>query len=360
MKAKGRKAGSLKARKKLVFAARAPSEAQSLEKICDDIKSLKVQGARNIAIKAVEAINIHSRYSQAASPEGFYGELIEAADMLASTRPTEPMLRNSIRYILAKVEKEMAVQKRQRGIGHHIISAIKGASGKALDASHVDQLRTFVGIESSNYIENMSHGIEQIAMHGARQVPHGATVLVHCHSSTVTAILKNAWKQGRLRRVFCTETRPKYQGRITAKELSDAGIDTTLIVDSAAAVFLPQCDLVLVGADAISAGGDLANKIGTCAIATLAHAHHVRLLSAAEIYKFEPVTAWGSQIVIEERDTSEVADTSQMPHVKIRNPAFDITAAKYIGGYITERGVIAPASFAAVAGQEFALERKKH
>ena len=310
----------------------AKPKPETVDSICADIKALKIQGARNIAIAAVRALVITSSASNAKSPKQFYGELIESAELLASTRPTEPMLRNSIRLVFANLERKIA----------------GGAS--------VPALKKAVKEEYDNYLINVQKGIGAIAHYGSSIVPKGGKVLVHCHSSSVVGILKSAFDNGNLGSVICTETRPKYQGRITARELSEYGIDTTLIVDSAAGVFIPQVDMVLVGADAVSATGDLVNKIGTRGIAQIAFDCGVPFYSAAEIYKFEPVTVWGRQIEIEERDTEEVISRWELPKAKVRNLAFDQTPAKYVKAFITEKGVFPPYAMFSVAGQEFKIK----
>ncbi|MFA5106268.1 MAG: S-methyl-5-thioribose-1-phosphate isomerase [Candidatus Micrarchaeia archaeon] len=312
--------------------AKDKAKPETVDSICSGIKSLKIQGARNVAIAAVRALAITAGESKARAPSRFYGELLEAAELLASTRPTEPMLRNSIRLVLANIEKRI-----EKGQG-------------------VAQLKAAVKKEYSQYLSNVQMGIDAIAGYGAALVPKGGRVLVHCHSSSVVAILKKAYDTGRLDSVTCTETRPRYQGRITARELSEHGIDTTIVVDSAAAVFIPQVDMVLVGADAVSATGDLVNKIGTRGIAQIAFDCGVPFYSAAEIYKFEPVTVWGRQIEIEERDTEEVVARLELPKAKVRNLAFDLTPAKYVKAFVTERGVVPPYSMLSIAGQEFKIK----
>ncbi len=312
--------------------AKEKNKPETVESICADIRSLKIQGARHVAIGAVRALAITARSSKAKSPRQFYGELLESAELLASTRPTEPMLRNSIRLVLANIEKKM---------------------GKKQD---VAQLRRAVEREYAQYLANVQKGIDAIAQYGAGLVPKGGRVLVHCHSSSVVGILKRAFDTGRLASVICTETRPRYQGRITARELSEYGIDTTLVVDSAAAVFIPHVDMVLVGADAVSATGDLVNKIGTRGIAQIAFDCGVPFYSAAEIYKFEPITVWGRQIQIEERDTEEVISRGELPRAKARNLAFDLTPAKYVKAFVTEKGIVPPYAMLSVAGQEFKIK----
>ncbi|MGC8949522.1 MAG: S-methyl-5-thioribose-1-phosphate isomerase, partial [Thermoprotei archaeon] len=171
----------------------------------------------------------------------------------------------------------------------------------------------------------------------------------------VTSILVTTHKMGKNIKVYVNETRPKYQGYITALELSREGIDVTLVIDAAAGYFLRNADLVLVGADAISSHGALVNKIGTSQLALLARTMNVPFYSAAETYKFSPNTMIGEMIEIEERDYTEVVDKDFIDKYKInvRNPAFDITPPQYISAIITEKGIIPPIGVALILVEEY-------
>jgi len=155
--------------------------------------------------------------------------------------------------------------------------------------------------------------------------------------------------------VVCCETRPRWQGRITAEELANAGMDVTLTVDMGVNKFMKKADMVIVGADAVTAMGDLINKVGTSALARLARMNDVSFYSAAELYKYDPLTIYGAREAIEERDPKEVWEKPPKG-VKISNPAFDATAARYINGYITEMGVVPPQALWTVAMKKLARE----
>ncbi len=274
--------------------------------------------------------------SRAKSAPALMAELVKSADALAASRPTEPMMRNSLnealRYFFSKLLKNKKMT--------------------------VSGLKREVAAAERSFEKEFSQSQESIAELGAKEIPKGAAVLTHCHSSTVTAILKKAHKMGKGISAICCETRPLYQGRITAKELASAGIPTTLIIDSAARTFMRDADLALVGADAITSSGELVNKIGTSMVAFLAYEEEIKFYSAAELYKFDPLTLWGKVEPIEERAASEVADAREFPKVKIRNPAFDLTPAKHITAYITEHGVVAPGSLFALATRHFDLQNR--
>ncbi|MDD1697689.1 MAG: ribose 1,5-bisphosphate isomerase, partial [Methanoregula sp.] len=152
-------------------------------------------------------------------------------------------------------------------------------------------------------------------------------------------------RSGKEIEVFATEVRPRNQGYVTIRTLNDAGIKTNFIVDSAVRSFIHEVDLVIVGADAVTVNGAVVNKIGTSQVAHTAHEARVNVLVAAETYKFAPRTIIGELITIEERGGNEIlADeiSRSLPHVTVRNPAFDVTPAEFIDLIVTEAGVIPP------------------
>ncbi|MEM4702681.1 MAG: ribose 1,5-bisphosphate isomerase, partial [Archaeoglobaceae archaeon] len=176
-----------------------------------------------------------------------------------------------------------------------------------------------------------------------KRIKDGSTILTHCNSSTAIAVIKKAHEMGKKLEVIATESRPRWQGHITARQLKEAGIDVTVIVDSAVRFFMKEVDLVLVGADTITANGALINKIGTSQIALCAKEARVPFIVAAETYKFSPRTLAGELVVIEERSAEEVLPKELLDlGIKARNPAFDVTPRDYIDVIITEIGAIPP------------------
>ena len=304
--------------------------SKGVEKICRDIKALRIQGARNVAQSAIKAMALQARESDAESVEELKSDLLVAADELARARPTEPMLQNSLRFLFV----EMGKYKRK----------------------DVHELKEILAHEEKVLLNRFSANASKIADFGAQEIPKNATILTHCHSSTVTGAIKRAYDLGKNPSVICLETRPRFQGRITAEELGRHGIETTLFVDSAVASVMREATMVLVGADSVLSRGDLINKIGTLAVAQVAYDSDVPFLCCAELSKFDPLTIFGRVTEIEERDPKEVADPKKFKRVKVRNPAFDRTPAKYISAYITEKGVVSPHAIATIAMGEFSLE----
>lgn len=186
--------------------------------------------------------------------------------------------------------------------------------------------------------------------------PGSFSVLTHCNTGalatggygTALGVVRRLHEVGRLRNVFADETRPWLQGsRLTAWELARDNIPVTLNSDSAAAAILRQGDVkwVIVGADRITANGDVANKIGTYSLAVLARYHQVRFMVVAPSSTVDMALASGDDIPIEERDSSELLDIQGAPiaprGIKAYNPVFDVTPAGLIDVIVTEKGVVA-------------------
>ena len=196
-----------------------------------------------------------------------------------------------------------------------------------------------------------------IGQHGAALVPDQKTVLTHCNAGalatagygTALGVIRAAWEGGKKIDVFADETRPFLQGsRLTAWELQQDGIPTSIITDNMAGHFLRsgRIGCVVVGADRIAANGDVANKIGTYPLAVLAKENGVPFYVAAPVSTFDLTLASGEQIPIEQRAAAEVTHVfgvAVAPHgIGVENPAFDVTPARYVTAIITERGVVRP------------------
>src|SRR5260221_5283465 len=197
----------------------------------------------------------------------------------------------------------------------------------------------------------------RIGEHGLTILPDGANVLTHCNTGalatggigTALAPIYLAHEQGRKVHVYVDETRPLLQGsRLTMWELGHAGIPCTLITDAVAATLMRQAkvDVVLVGADRICANGDFANKIGTYGLAVVARHHGVPFYCAAPWSTVDVTLADGDLIPIEQRSPAEVtviAGRRTAPSgAAALNPAFDVTPARYVTGFITDRGIVQP------------------
>jgi methylthioribose-1-phosphate isomerase len=193
-----------------------------------------------------------------------------------------------------------------------------------------------------------------IGRHGAALVPDGKTVLTHCNAGalatagygTALGVIRAAVESGKRIDVFADETRPFLQGaRLTAWELQQDRIPTTLITDNMAGHFLRsgRIGCVIVGADRIASNGDVANKIGTYSVAVLAKENGVPFYVAAPVSTFDLTLASGDEIPIEQRPSSEVTQMFGVPiapeNIPVENPAFDITPARYVTAIICEYGI---------------------
>jgi ribose 1,5-bisphosphate isomerase len=289
--------------------------AEIVKDTAERIRKLQVQGARNVAIAAVKAIQTQAEKTRAKNKAAFLSELKEAQTIFVASRETEPLMRNAIRFINTKAQ---------------------GA-----DTEKVAELSRLVSSAANQFLTELDASRERVAEIGAKRIWDGMVIFTHCHSSTVTCMMAKAKNQGKNFKVICTETRPAFQGRITAKELVDLGIETTFIVDSATRTFIGDADFVVVGADAITSEGNVVNKIGTSAIAVLSHEARKPFYAVSELLKFDPETLGGACEKIEQRSTAEVWSEAP-PKLTIRNPAFDVTPHRYIHGLICEEGIIAP------------------
>jgi len=249
----------------------------TLQQVVADIKSLKIQGAQATAEAALLAWD-------AAKDKKLASKLLKTA------RPTEPMLFNAIS------------------------AAEKGADPKKL-------------------IVKFKLDKEKIYQFGASLIKNNSTVFTHCHSSTVVGILKEAKNQGKKFTVNNTETRPMFQGRITASDLAKSGIKVNHYVDSAALQAMKSADIFLIGADWISPKG-VANKIGTEMFAEDAYERKIPVYCCSHSWKFSR-----ADIVIEQRPAKEVWQNAPK-NVRVQNPAFEMAEAKYVKGVISEVGVL--------------------
>jgi len=291
--------------------------------VANAIKTMIIRGAPAIGVAAAMGVAIGVQKSE--NPDADFAKI---CDTLAATRPTAVNLFWGI--------------ERMRRLYH------------SLNGESVETKRQKMIDEAIRVREEDIAICREIGRHGASLVPDNKTVLTHCNAGalatagygTALGVIRAAWESGKNIDVFADETRPFLQGaRLTAWELMQDGIPTTLITDNMAGHFLKsgRIGCVVVGADRIAANGDVANKIGTYSVAVLAKENGVPFYVAAPISTLDLTLADGSQIPIEERAAREVTSVFGVPvapeGVGVCNPAFDVTPNKYVAGIITERGV---------------------
>ncbi len=285
---------------------------EEISKIAEGIRSLEIQGARNVAIAGLRALRILVKNAEVDNRSELLGRMSETARELSLIRVTEPGLRN----VLASV---IHATKKQGDLG-------------------LDQSRIHAEGKIDDMLEVLDSNLAKIREHGADVIEDGATVFTHCHSSSVTSLIISESKHKEVS-VICTETRPRWQGRKTARELADNGVDTTLFVDSATHMYLSEADLVLIGADSVG-GGRLYNKIGSYMVISFAKDLGIPSYSVCETQKFDPLVAIGYVQPVEQRASSEVIE-GNVPF-KVRNPAFETVPIDMFNGIITEQGIVAP------------------
>jgi methylthioribose-1-phosphate isomerase len=294
------------------------------------IKTMVIRGAPAIGVAAAMGLALGMKRSKATGTKQFVTEFQKACDVMAATRPTA-------------VNLFWAIDRMKRTFAD---AAQAGGS--------VAEIAQRLETEALRIHDEDVASCRAMGAHGAALVPESATILTHCNAGalatagygTALGVIRAAVEHGKRVAVLADETRPFLQGaRLTAWELVKDGIDTTVITDNMAATMMQQglVDLVVVGADRIAANGDVANKIGTYGVAVLAREHGIPFYVAAPISTIDLGTPDGSRIPIEERNPREVTHVGSARlapgGARVRNPAFDVTPARYVTAIVTERGV---------------------
>ncbi|WP_432775070.1 S-methyl-5-thioribose-1-phosphate isomerase [Brevibacillus gelatini] len=307
------------------------------EEVWGAIRRLEVRGAPAIGMAAAYGLYLGIRDSEAQTYEQFWQELNRQADYLGTSRPTAVNLFWALDRIKARVEKE-----KDAALSIAELKAAVLNEALAIQAEDAEVCRT-------------------IGEHLLTLLQDGMGVLTHCNPGalataaygTATAPFYLAKERGWDLKVYADETRPVLQGaRLTAYELQRAGIDVTLICDNMAAMVMAQgkVQAVVVGTDRVAANGDVANKIGTYGVAVLAKAHGIPFYVAAPLSSVDLATPTGADIPIEERSAEEITHglgKQVAPDgIKVYNPAFDVTPAKYITAIVTETGIFKPEEIA--------------
>jgi translation initiation factor 2B subunit (eIF-2B alpha/beta/delta family) len=254
------------------------------DKILEDIRSVKIQGAENVARAGVNAYLLN--------------QTKESAKRILGTRPTEPLLQNSINLLTQSKNPKLIAKK--------IIQRIK------------------------KYHELMAN-------YGSRLIKDDMNIYTHCHSSSVIDILRKAKKNGKRFVVYTTEVEPLLQGRKTAEEMAKVGIKVIIAPDLAADKLMSRCDLFLFGADAFTKNF-LVNKIGTATLCDLARHHKIPRYSCGISLKYS------KKVKMEERKGGEVWSNHEK-NIKIENPAFDKVSYDLVNGIVCEGGILSSREF---------------
>ena len=303
-------------------------KCESPEGVAEAIKNMTIRGAPAIGVAAAMGIALGVMRLRVKNTGRFKEEFERICHMMIETRPTAANLC-------------WAVQRMKEVVHRH-------------EGEGLDELRRSLKSEAMAIREADIEANRRIGHNGKRYIRNGSAILTHCNAGalatagygTALGVIRAAYEEGKELEVYACETRPQLQGaRLTAWELDKEGIPVTLVTDSMSGYLMSKglIHLVIVGADRISANGDVANKIGTYSIALLAKTHGIPFYVAAPLSTFDLSLATGDEIPIEERDSREVThpfDRQIAPEgVRVLNPAFDVTPHEYVTAIITERGV---------------------
>ncbi|MEA4884689.1 MAG: S-methyl-5-thioribose-1-phosphate isomerase [Clostridia bacterium] len=312
---------------------------RTMNEMCEAIAMLRVRGAPAIGIAGAFGVYLGMACRAFASDEECLDALEEVCADIVQVRPTA-------------VNLPWAVNRMKQAARLGVDDA--HARGESADPSALFEI---ILAEAKAMIEEDNRACRAMGEYGAALIPDGASVLTHCNAGalatagwgTALAALYVAQEQGKSVRVWADETRPLLQGsRLTAYELSEAGIDVTVICDNMAASLMARgdVDLIIVGADRVAANGDVCNKIGTYGLACLARMHGVPFFVACPVSTLDLSLASGDEIPIEQRDACEVSHgfgrQTAPDGVRVYNPAFDVTPNALITAIITERGTVRP------------------
>lgn len=308
-------------------------EISRCEDMAQAIKTMIVRGAPAIGVAAAYGMYLGAREIQTGDRETFLSQLESVAQQLRQTRPTAVNLFWAIARMLKTAYETLGS-----------VEQLKASLLKTAQTIQLEDLQTCQAIGD--------RGLEVLPKN-----PQQLCILTYCNTGalatagygTALGVVRSAWREGRLARVYASETRPRLQGaKLTAWECVQEEIPVTLITDNMAAHCMNRglIDAVIVGADRIAANGDTANKIGTYSLAIVAKAHNIPFFVAAPLSTVDFDLADGMKIPIEERHPSEIYQIGETvicpPRVEFYNPAFDVTPAQYITGIITEKGVVTP------------------
>jgi methylthioribose-1-phosphate isomerase len=309
-------------------------EISRMEDMAQAITTMIVRGAPAIGVAAAYGMYLGARDLTTTDRAEFLTQLTEIGKTLRATRPTAVNL-------FWAIDRMEATAQAATGTTAEIAEKLLIAAKKI----NADDIETCKAIGA--------HGLAALP-----RSPEKLCILTHCNAGalatagygTALGVVRSAWAEGRLARLYADETRPRLQGaRLTTWECVQEGIPVTMISDSMAAHCMKQglIDAVVVGADRIAANGDAANKIGTYSLALVAKAHNVPFFVAAPVSTIDFSLSDGSLIPIEERHPSELYQIGETiicpPGVEFFNPAFDVTPANLIQAIVTEFGAFLPA-----------------
>ena len=292
-------------------------EFKSAEQVIKEIRDMSVKGGSPFGRSAAWAFKLACEQEHINNKEALINRIKDLAEQMTALKPTMGTIHNSCALVerLYEANKELPVEE----IKKKIIYLCNNIITKSLAA------------------------VDQLAEIGAKKINNGSVIMMHSYSSSLMGIFIKAAEQGKKFTVICTESRPLRESRLAVKYLQGLDEYVTYITDAEIYEFMPTADFVIMGADTLCCDGAVANKIGTAMIAKLAQSCKKPVYIASELYKYDPRTKDGYDVVLERRDPNEIisaGDFESEENIEVVNQFFDLTPARDITALICEYGCI--------------------
>jgi eIF-2B alpha/beta/delta-like uncharacterized protein len=291
---------------------------ESAQHVIDEIRNMNVKGGSPFGRAAAWAYKLVAEQETFSDKAELTARFDQISREMLTLKPTMATIYNSKKLVYTILEQEaLSVRELQEKIIHIC----------------------------DNIIEYSLEAVEKLGRYGGNLIQDGDTVMMHSYSSALMSVFLAAAESGKQFRVICTESRPLRESRLAAKFLQSHGVAVTYITDASIWEFMPEADLIIMGADTIAWDGSVANKMGTAMIGQLALSAKKPVYIASEVYKLDYRTAEGHPVVLERRVKEEIiteGDFDSMDGIEVINQFFDLIPARNITGLITEFGVIAP------------------
>lgn len=362
------------------------SKYKNIKQIYNDIKSVKIQGATNVAIATFEGLKIYLRgyisgdnevksekpdeevKNRKFSVEKLIADVEKEGFALAWARPNEPLAKNGMKYLMyylrawrLGVDGKNDESTRGNSVSTNVDNTYK--SNKNLGEYDFTTVESKIIELCNEYLEVIKEAKKEIIKNSGEVFEEAKKfnneirgIMTHCHSSTAESVIVNYVNENPDVQVVCTETRPLYQGRTTAKNLVAAGVDTTMTVDSAAESMIMDkgtfpVDIIFLGSDEITMQGHAINKIGSWGIALASYTASNPIYVVTPLLKTDVSTVYEPP-KIEMREAKELWEDAPKG-LKLLNPSFEIIDNRFITGFITEVGVIKPNEIERVLAEKY-------
>jgi len=285
--------------------------------LIDEIRDDKVNGASQLARQAVKVLKVAAEHSRTDSVEQFLLELNGVGERLMVARPA-----------MAPV--------------FSIVSRFLGAVSQVSVDVGLDSIKSLAISKADELANDSLQAVAQIVNYGAKLITEGDRIMTHSYSSTVMAVLKEAFAKHKHIEIIATRSGPGRTGERIAQELGRSGLPVTFIDDAAMGLYISVANKVMVGADRVCADGDIINGIGTYQLALAAEKAGIPFYVLCETLKFDLGLKSG-EVDLEEKEPSEIVEPGALPPgVRVKNPYFDITPLELVTGVVTENGLLIP------------------